>query len=287
MSSTCKIQTFSDRMVILALLPLILGAVAALFGYWRRRVVRDELHYKWRFPLSLHQTLAISAGYLFYLSICLINRSFLPISAAPLLAIAFGPAMWGIWQLLQNRLLTYMSKPTWENLLAETVSIWFQRRIGITADDIIAIRATPEGLLELRTRFTPEAAEQARLLGPVLPGISRVEVRDPMGAIISPLAPQSRLTSSLEAGRLVAEIRRQRANMFSAEEYQARPIRVHDASVRRLKMTALAVAIIFMASMSWVALRGGFKRLTAEDLAWYFGKYGNTSSPRLRLPGMP
>ncbi len=282
----CNIQTLTDQTLFLLLLPIILGAAAALFGHLRRMTVCDAFHYKWRFPLSPHQTVAICAGYLFYLTVCLINRSFLLLSSAPLLAITSGPAVWGIWQTVHNWLLTYLSKPTWEGLIAETVPIWFRRRIGIAPDDILSIKASPDGLLEIHTRFTPEAAEQARLLGPMLPGISRVEIRDPEGAIIPPLTPQSRLSAALEAGRLVAELRRRRAGMFSEADYKARPIRIDDASVRRLRITAIVIAVIFATSLGWVALRGGYKRLTAEDLAWFFGRYGNQSSPRLRLPGI-
>jgi hypothetical protein len=270
---TCAKDLTPGPTVFLVLWPYLFGLIGAAYGYLRHRDLQGSLRWHWR-PKRLrpYHFLALCAGYLAYASTAWLSGSFLLITGIPLLAVISGPVLLFTWQFVHDRMVYFVAKPTWEILAANTVRIWFPRRLGVPRDNIISARAYANGLLEVFATIKPELATEARSLAIALPGINRAEIYDANGMAVTDTGRS--LASSVEAGRIVAQLRRSRAKIWATGGYEIRHDVVYDISGRMLLATVSIVALSIMLSLFWVALRGGFRSVTAEDLQWFFGKYG-------------
>lgn len=267
---------------LLLIWPYLFGLIGALYGYLRYYHLRGEL--RWRQKIAWmrpYHFLALMAGYLAFAFTVWVSRSALLVVGTPLLAAVSGPSMLVVWVFVHNRFLYFVTKPNWSRLVAQTVLIWFPRRLGVAPDAIISACAHHDGLLEVYADITPEMADQARLLATALPGINRVEIYNSKGDALK-TGNANRLTSLVEAGRIVAQLRRQRAKMWASGGYTARHEVIYDHSGRLLLITVSVVTASLMLSLLWVAMHGGFHPITAADLQWFFGKYGAASMDEVR-----
>jgi hypothetical protein len=279
-------QIATRGILLLLLLPYVFAGIGAVYGYVRHYDVRNELHWHWRLAIRPHHALALCTGYAAYVFVCFVSGTWVLITKAPLLAVLSGPFLILIWQFLHNKLLYSIGKPNWSSLVASTIQIWFPRRLGIDNQDICSVRATEGGRLELSGRFSPHLAEEARMISVAIPGVSSVEIRDQNGVPIQDTNPAHKLTALMEAGRMVAQIRRQREFMFATNGYEERHESVDDYSGRLLVTTVSVVTFLIIMSLLLVSLKGGFRTVTAEDLQWFFGKY-SPSGAQADIHAMP
>jgi hypothetical protein len=269
----CVRQMTAGNSIVLLAWPYILGTLGAIFGYVRRCDILGSFPRRWlKGRFRPYHALALATGYLAYGGAGAIAGSLLLVSGAPLLAILSGPALVLFWQYLHDRLLLFLTKPSWEHLVAATVLLWLPRRLAVPKQALTRAEADVNGQLNIYSTLPPGQIEEARYLAATLPGVRSVEMRDLNGVPIRAERPSP--NAGAEASRIVAQLKRTRERMLAAGAYSQRRVVITDYSGRVLVTALIIVILALVTSLTWVTGRGGYRWLTAEDLQWFFGKYG-------------
>jgi hypothetical protein len=271
----CAVDAPWRRSAVPWLWPWMMGALGATYGMVRKMDLAESG--RWLPPylrIRPFHLLACTAGYMGFVSLAFASGSWILLRGSPLLAVLSGPAIVLIWQFLHDRLLLLIGHPEWEELVAATARLWLARSLALPQEAITEVRAHKDGLLEVVADIEPRLADRIQSLAMQLPGVHRVRLCDPAGSpIIGPKEP-ARLTSAVAAARSVAELRRARTEMFASPSYKPRRVIIHDYSGRALIITTAVIITLMMAALTWMGRRGGFKRITAEEIQWFYGKYG-------------
>lgn len=283
----CVAQAPWRRSIVLWLWPWVMGFLGASYGIVRKRDLSGHLRWLPAFlPVRPFHLLACAAGYVGFLLVALASGSWALLRGNYLLAVLSGPVIVIMWQFLHDRLLLLIGQPEWEELVAVTARLWLTRCLVLPQGAIVEVRAHKDGLLDVIADIEPRLADIVCGLAMQLPGVHRVRLRDPAGyPIIAPKEP-TRLVSAVAAARSVAELKRARTEMFASPSYKPRRVIIHDYSGRALVITCVVIVVLMAAALTWMGRRGGFKRITAEEIQWFFGKYGPgaPSSVRKSIP---
>lgn len=276
--------------IALLLWPWLLAALGATYGMVRRLDVCGQLpwfEHRSRFSrIRPFHLLAFASGYIAFVSAARLAGSWALLQGSPLLAVASGPAVVLVWQFLHDRLLLLLGRPSWDKLVEATVQIWLPRRLAVPTAVITRVRAHQDGVLEIVADLDPFLADEVRTLAMQLPGVRQVLVRDHTGMPIAKPEKPKHLSSAVEAARTVAQLHQQRTEMFASPSYKPRRITIYDYSGRVLVITCILIVALIASAMTWMGRRGGFRRITAEEIQWFFGKYGPgaPASSRRTLP---